>query len=56
MITPDQIMTKFQGMVVAVHLSSHLEEDEKDYICNLLNEAMEKEIKDLQRGNTLTSR
>lgn len=55
MITPDDIMIKIQGMIVAVHLSQHLQEDEKDYICNLLTEAMAREIKELRRSNTLTN-
>lgn len=35
MIT-EQLMTRFQGMIIGVQTSPNLTEEEKDYICMLL--------------------
>ena len=40
MTITEQLMTRFQGMIIGVHTSPNLTEEEKDYICNLLSDQL----------------
>ena len=44
MTITEQLMTRFQGMIIGVQTSPNLTEEEKDYICMLLSDQLAREV------------